>query len=392
MAKTSKNAYLEKLTKNTQMKSVKVGKDLEGSTPPSVFIGRWNYPKVYAGPMITTIKGDSSMFDSPESWLSDNKTQDEIINYRLNLVRGKQLLRINDLDNPLVDKLTDISLAKTSTDSEAKFGKTPRGSMLSEDSEPHGPSAVLEEFNIDAVKWDRKLEKSYYDTDLRARDAVMYLHDKDIPFSNMQKAFSVGAFGLKNKRKLVPTRWSITACDTTIADELLKEVRHYPTIDSYQVFEYYSLKNKYVIILMPMEWQYEWTEAFLKLNGKEELIFSDYELNSGKKEYSTVGGCFYTAKMAVLEYLQEKKKQAGLIILREAYTGYVPLGVFNVRENIRSAMHEEYKEFETLKESLKYAGTQLKIPISKYVKISTLLNELLHTRQTTLDAYFKRSK
>lgn len=390
MAKTSKNAYLEKLTKNTQMKSVKVGKDLEGSTPPSVFIGRWNYPKVYAGPMMTTIKGDSSMFDSPESWLSDNKTQDEIINYRLNLVRGKQLLRINDLDNPLVDKLTDISLAKSSTDSEAKFGKTPRGSMLSEDSEPHGPSAVLEEFNIDAVKWDRKLEKSYYDTDLRARDAVMYLHNKDIPFSNMQKAFSVGAFGLKNKRKLVPTRWSITACDTTIADELLKEVRHYPTIDSYQVFEYYSLNNKYVIILMPMEWQYEWTEAFLKLIGKEELIFSDYELNSGKKEYSTVGGCFYTAKMAVLEYLQEKKKQAGLIILREAYTGYVPLGVFNVRENIRSAMQEEYKEFETLKESLKYAGTQLKIPISKYVKISTLLNELLHTRQTTLDAYFKK--
>ena len=141
---------------------------------------------------------------------------------------------------------------------------------------------------------------------------------------------------------------------------------------------------------MPMEWQYEWTEAFLKLIGKEELIFSDYELNSGKKEYSTVGGCFYTAKMAVLEYLQEKKKQAGLIILREAYTGYVPLGVFNVRENIRSAMQEEYKEFETLKESLKYAGMQLKIPISKYVKISTLLNELLHTRQTTLDAYFKK--
>lgn len=390
MSKTTKNAYLEKLTKNTQMKSVKVGKDLEGSTPPSVFIGRWNYPKVYAGPMMTNFKGDSSIFDSPESWLNENKTQDEIINYRLNLVRGKQLLRINDLDNPLVDKLTDISLAKTSTDSEAVFGRTPRGSMLSEDSEPHGPSAVLEEFNIDAVKWDRKLEKSYYDTDLTARDAVMYLHNKDIPFSNMQKAFSVGAFGLKNKRKLVPTRWSITACDTTIADELLKEVRHYPTIDSYQVFEYYSLKNKYVIILMPMEWQYEWTESFLKLMGNEELIFSDYELNTGKKEYSSVGGCFYTAKMAVLEHLKEKKKQAGLIILREAYTGYVPLGVFNVRENIRSAMKQPYKEFETLKESLKYAGTQLKIPISRYVKISKLLKELLHTRQTTLDSYFKK--
>lgn len=390
MSKTTKNAYLEKLTQNTQMKSVKVGKDLEGSTPPSVFIGRWSYPKVYAGPMMTTIKGDSSMYDSPENWLGENKTQDEIINYRLNLVRGKQIVRIDDLDNPLIDKLTDISLAKTSTDSEAIFGKTPTGSSLSEDTEPHGPSAVLEEFNIDAVKWDHKLEKSYYDTDLKARDAIMYLHDKDIPFSNMQKAFSVGAFGLKNKRKLVPTRWSITACDTAIADELLKEVRHYPTIDSYRVYKYYSLHNKYIIILMPTEWQYEWTESFIKLMSDEELIFSDYELNSGKKEYSSVGGCFYTAKMAVLEYLSEIKKQAGLIILREAYHGYVPLGVFNVRENIRSAMKEPYKEFEDLKTSLHYAGEELKIPISKYVKISTLLDELLHTKQSTLDMFFKK--
>lgn len=30
-----------------------------------------------------------------------------------------------------------------------------------------------------------------------------------------------------------------------------------------------------------------------------------------------------------------KRKQSGLIILREAYEGYVPLGVFNVRENIK---------------------------------------------------------
>ena len=46
---TSKNAYLAKLTEQIQMKSVKVGKNLEGTTPPSVFIGRWSYPKVYAG-------------------------------------------------------------------------------------------------------------------------------------------------------------------------------------------------------------------------------------------------------------------------------------------------------------------------------------------------------
>ncbi len=39
--KTTKNAYLAKLTEQIQMKSVKVGKNLEGTTPPSVFIPKW---------------------------------------------------------------------------------------------------------------------------------------------------------------------------------------------------------------------------------------------------------------------------------------------------------------------------------------------------------------
>ena len=117
--KTTKNAYLAKLTEQIQMKSVNVGKNLEGTTPPSVFIGRWSYPKVYAGPMMSSEMGDTYIMDSPESWIGQNKTQDEIINYRMNLVRGKQLIKIDDLENPFVEKLQDISLASKSIDSEA---------------------------------------------------------------------------------------------------------------------------------------------------------------------------------------------------------------------------------------------------------------------------------
>ena len=387
--KTTKNAYLAKLTEQIQMKSVKVGKNLEGTTPPSVFIGRWSYPKVYAGPMMSSQMGDTHIMDSPEEWLGQNKTQEEIIKYRMNLVRGKQLIKIDDLENPFVEKLQDISLASKSIDSEATFGKRPRGSMLSEDSMPHGPSAVIEKFDIDAVRWDRQLEKTFYDTDLKATEAVLNLHNKDVPFSAMQKAFSVGAIGTKNNRKLVPTRWSITACDSTLADEFLKEVRKFEILDTYRVFEFGALNNYYIIILTPGEWEYEWYEAFIKLMKNEELIFSDYETNGGKKEYSIVGGCYYTAKMAVLDYLMKIKKQSGLVILREADDGYVPLGVFNVRENIKEAMLQPYLEFETLEKCLEYAGTKLKIPISRYVKQGTLLNEMLHTKQTTLDMYFK---
>ncbi|MDR2623435.1 MAG: Nre family DNA repair protein [Methanobrevibacter sp.] len=386
----SKNAYLKKLTNKIQMKSVKVGKELEGSTPPSVFVGRWNYPKVYVGPMMVPEHGDTAIVDSPESWIGEGKTQEDIIKYRLNLVRGKQLLSIDDLNNPLIEKLKDISLASRSIDGEAKFGKIPRGTTLSEDSTPHGPSAVIEKFDIDTVRWDRQLEKTYYDTDLKASEALMNLHDKDVPFSRFQKALSVGAIGTGKKRKLVPTRWSITACDSTIANNLLKEVRHYSILDTYRVYEFQSLKNYYAIMLLPMEWQYEWMEAFIQILGKEEMIFSDYETNKDKTEYSSVGGCYYTCKMSILDHLNKKKIQSGAIVLREAYEGYVPLGVFNVRENIKHAMEREYTEFETLKQSLEYLKSKLKIPIHKYVKKSSLLKEHLRSKQTTLDIYFKQ--
>ena len=384
-----KEAYLKRLTANINMKSVDVGKELDGTTPPSVFIGSWNYPKVYAGPMIAPMQGDISIMDSPESWIPNQTTQEEIIGYRLNLVRGKQTVGIQDFNNSFVEKLQEISLASTSIESEAEFGSRPKGLSFSDETAPHGPSALIEKFDIDAVKWDRQLEKVYYDTDFKAAAATIDLHNKGVPFSSIQKAFSVGTMGIEKNRKLVPTRWSITACDTIIADNLLREVRHYDILDTYRVYEFSSLNNYYAVLLLPMEWQYEWIEAFMHVMGREELIFADHELNGGKKEYSCVGGCYYTCKMAVLEALAREKKQAGAIVLREAYNGYVPLGVFNVRENVRSAMDEIPREFEDMKTALAYIETKLKLPMEKFKQTSTLLQDLMRSRQMTLDNFFR---
>lgn len=384
-----KKSYLKKLTSKFQIPSVNVGKELDGTTPPSVFIGSWNYPKVYAGPMITPMEGDTTIMDTPESWIANQKTQEDIIGYRLNLVRGKQLVGVKDLENGLVEKLQEISLSSNSIDSEAEFGGKPRGVSFSDQHPPHGPSALIEKFDIESVRWDRELEKVYYDTDLLAREAVMNLHQDDIPFSQIQKAFSVGTMGIEKRRRLVPTRWSITACDSTIGDQLLKEVKYYETVDKCRVHEFASLNNYYAVILLPTPWQYEWMEAFLHVLGREEIIFSDYESYNGKKEYSRVGGCYYTCKMAVLEALAREKRQAGVIVLREAYSGYVPLGVFNVRENIRNAMEQPFLEFEDIKSSLNYVDTKLKLSVEKFIDQSDLLQDILRSRQTTLDYFFK---
>ncbi|MGZ7067886.1 MAG: Nre family DNA repair protein [Methanobacterium sp.] len=384
-----KRAYLKKLTSSLNVKSVDVGREIDGSTPPSVFIGSWNYPKVYAGPMIAPMQGDVSIMDRPESWIREQKSQEDIIGYRLSLVRGKQTVGIQDLDNSLIEKLQEISLSSKSIESEAEFGSKPRGLSFTDESAPHGPSALIEKFDIESVKWDRELEKTYYDTDFKAAEAVLDLHSKELPFSNIQKAFSVGTMGIGKNRRLVPTRWSITACDTIIADNLLKEVRNYDILDTYRVHEFRSLNNYYAVLLIPTEWQYEWIEAFLHVLGREELIFADHELNGGKKEYSCVGGCYYTSKMAVLESLSREKKQAGAIVLREAYNGYVPLGVFNVRENVRNAMNEIPREFEDMKTALNYIESKLELSMDKFKNISHLLQELIRSRQMTLDKFMK---
>ena len=379
-----KGAYLKLLTAQTgHMKSVEVGKDMEGSTPPSVFIGSWNYPDVYAGPMIAPIHGDTAIMDMPESWIG-HKTQDEIIGYRMNLVRGKRMVNAAELDNRFVSKLQEITLSSSSIESEISFENIPQGMSFSEEHTPFGPSAEVEHFDIEAARYDKNLEKVFYDTDLRARDAVIGLHVQGVPFSSIQKAFSVGTMGRGDDRHLVPTRWSITAVDTTIGDNLLEKVKKCPTIDTLRVHEFSSLNNNYAVILLPTGWQYEWSEAFLKVLGNEELVYSDHEIRKKKTEYSHLGGCYYSCKMAVLESLAREQKQAGAIILREALKGYVPMGVFNVRENVRSAMRQPGQDFEDIKSVLQHLGQKFTLPMKRFVEEGPLLRSVLKEKQTRL--------
>jgi hypothetical protein len=91
--------------------------------------------------------------------------------------------------------------------------------------------------------------------------------------------------------------------------------------------------------------------------------------------------------MAVLEALEREKKQAGAIILREAYAGYVPLGVFNVRENVRNAMQQPAAEFDDMPGALRYISTKLELPVKRFISQSDLLREQLKSRQTSLSSF-----
>lgn len=380
--------YLKELTSAMMaFPTVATGPEISGTSPPSVFIGQWNYPHVLAGPMVTPSHGDTAIMDMPEAWIPGNRTQDEIIGYRLHLVRGTRRVDVADTRNRYVETLQDVALSGRSVESEAGFSRVPQGLSFSEEHAPHGPSAPLERFDIIGGRWHRDLEKVYYDTDLPARDAILGLHGNNVPFSSIQKAFSTGTMGKEKKRRLVPTRWSITACDSAIADHLLARVKQCATLDTIRVHEFSSLNNHYAVILLPTPWQYEWTEAFLHILGNEEYVFSDYERERRKARYSQLGGCYYSCKMAVLEALAKEQQQAGVIVLREAVKGYVPLGVFNVRENVRSAMRERGQEFEDAGAALSHLSLSFTLPIQRFTDEGKLLSEFLKGGQTTFSAF-----
>jgi hypothetical protein len=68
------------------------------------------------------------------------------------------------------------------------------------------------------------------------------------------------------------------------------------------------------------------------------------------------------------------RRQAGVIVFREIYEGYIiPVGVWEVRENVRQAMKNTPKKFDTLQGALQDISMRLKIPLKEYLERSNLL-------------------
>ena len=225
------------------------GRELEGSSPPAVFVGRVGYPYVSVGPLVPPFSSDTSFMDEPEAWFG--LPLEEIVRIRTSLVRGRFIVDVRKpwKTGKLMERTLELALADRPVGSEAYFSSRPRKVLvLDEGVQPFGPSAPLRSLEVDVGRWDRKLERAYSDTDLRARDAVLWLYERGVPVSRIQRAFSVGALGLGKLRRLVPTRWSITAVDSIISSALIDRVRRYPVLNEYRVYHASYLDNYYAVI------------------------------------------------------------------------------------------------------------------------------------------------
>jgi len=389
------NEIKEKLEKNwiqfVNANSSKLSsKTFTGATPPSVFVGRHGYPKVKVGPMVPPFHGDTTVLDRPEIWVG--KSIEEIVNFRLSLVRGISDIDARTTSGKYLESLQELAMASKSVESEATFEKKPTVQIEPEknigldiESAPFGPVAPLKTFKTSSfLSVDQRLENAYYDKDLRASEAVVELYKKGLEISRIHRVLSLGMLGLQKARRLVPTRWSISATDDIISSSLIKDIDVYPTIDFFEVYKYSHLGNYYSIILIPEEiWSFEMQESWFDNNGNLATSL-DFEDAKGLDHYPSIAGAYFAGKLGVAEHLSKIERKAAALILREIHPEYVmPVGVWQIREGIRQAFKGRGKNFDSFEKALSFACINLAVHKKEWVRNSKIYRNIREQMRIT---------
>jgi len=376
--KTIENNWQEYLSKYGNLFS---SDSISGSSPPSIFVGSYGYPKVGVGPMVPPIHGDTTLLDSPELWLG--KTLEDIVNFRLSLVRGIEKISIQNTQGRFIENLHEVAMSSHSIDTDLQFHKTTLPvTTIDGESAPFGPVGDIKSAKFFGTRSDKSIERVYYDHDLKAQDAVLTLYNKGIDISKIQKCFSIGMLG--KKRKLVPTKWSITATDDIISKSLVSEILEFDLIDSCRIFSHDHLGNMFSVILFPHRWLFEMQEAW---HDENKVGFGfDSEDARGIDHPPAIAGAYFAAKLGVAEYLVQKKLQAAVLVLREIRPEYaVPVGVWQIREAIRAAMKKEPYIAGNFIDGVNFASKRMSIGKSEWLSRGRLLKML---KQKSISEFF----
>ncbi|WP_297550006.1 Nre family DNA repair protein [Thermococcus sp.] len=365
---------------------------LFGSSPPSIFVGEHGYPKVRIGPLVPPIEGNTSYLDSPIKW--ENKTIRDILYYRSLLVMGETRADVNvRKSGRILSEVQELAMSVKPVDSEVILKKKPVLKVLpSEFAPPLGPKAELLDFELtENPRIPRKTDYVVSD-ELKAEEAIMRLYNWGFDEYYIIRLLSAGLLGVE--KKLVPTRWSITAVQDTIGKNLRREILHYPEINNYEVYFYRFLGNRYAVLLMPETYAFELLEVWLRgsLFGSERpSVIHDYEDFRGRKEYvKETAGAYHAARLSVLEALRGRRRQARAVVFREVTPEYyAPVGVWQIRLGVKKALNNPIGRFETLSEALEAVGRRLEHPLEEYLRRSYILGNL--TRQKILDEWLGRN-
>lgn len=333
-------------------------KDFAGQTP-NLFVGRYGYPNIRVGMLSTEEYADN---DDPKKWSADNTSIIDIVDKRASLVNSTFTTNIKSFKDRLLEQAQLVAQSSKPTEMEVSLDKVPTyGINYPPGAVPHGASVKLLKSAItENVHVPRAIDKIVSDTDLKAADALKELWGKTDEYA-LTKLMTAGLLGQESQRKLVPTRWGITAVDDTLGKQALEHVRDLPVLSEPTAYFGGHYGNSYLVLCFPRRWQFELFELYA--SGEEvKGTWTDHEGFSGRSDYAddTAGG-YYASRLPVADHLISLKRQAAVLVVRfitDEYTN--PLGVWVCREATRKSLDEKPVTFETEELMLQYAAARAK--------------------------------
>lgn len=374
---------------------------LDSNSPPSVFVGsKLKYPLVNVG-ILSPLERDENVwiYDDAKYWAGNNFQINDVLKLRNNLINSRFQSNVHDsrTSKKFVEIAQEIAIASKPVDLEIELKnrlnlEQKKDKVLT----PNGMKGNLKTAKITGnVKVHQKVDYVIND-EIKSSEGLEILYKNNFNEYTLSKILSVGVLGLKKNKRLVPTRWSITATDDTLGKLLLKKIRDFPVIENSELFYGEFLGNQYLIMLFPDVWSYELFELYFprsSWNPSEEMKAStDYENFYGRKEYaSATAGGYYASRLPIIEYLNSIKRQASVLVIRiETPSYWAGLGVWVVRESVRKALANKMKfsdENEMKESAKKISKIKYNFDNSEIMKKSILLNQM--KIQKKLDDWIK---
>ena len=289
--------------------------DIQGFTPPSALVGEYNYPNVAVGVVFTNDE-KAQIYDAPRLWAEKNYNVSDIFSLRTRLVNASKNFNVNNINQEELERIRMAVISADQLNVGLKVSSINMPKIDKDDFYQHGIKTKLEKFSIkDNFKIDNRIEKIYYYKDMKSNDGILSLYNHKIDENKISKMLSVGAMGIK--RKLVPTKWSITAVDDSIGKDDIQKIKMFNKGEDYKIKTGQFLGNRFTFIFLKGPWSFELLETW---NRDKESVFmgnGDYEFYGGRKDYvKNTAGAYYAVRLAVLEKLMEMKMQYSVVVVR----------------------------------------------------------------------------
>jgi hypothetical protein len=366
-----------------------IGRVIEGPSPPDVFVGHIGYPKVGVGPLVPPIEatgGSTILASIPD--MVDAPIEDVVAARSLLYHTRQRTIVHTRRELPrLMEMAQEVAMSARPVETEVELTRPPPSRQrinLDPFAPPMGPGVEAERGRIVGQPVvPRKVDQLVSDGDASAVTAATEMYRSGVGEDHIHRLMSVGLLGRTTSRRMVPTRWSITAVDDTLSKELAVEVKGMQELGEHLLYSGVLKGNHFHILLVPRPWSFEMVEAWVRgsLWTADTTVISDSEGPEGRKDYArNVTGAYYAARLAVLEHMKGMQRQGTAVVYREVTEEYwAPLGVWVIREGVRAALRERPEVLGDLPEGVRTVSS--KVRVDHWYRHSELIDEALTQRR-----------